>query len=150
MFRVKKHQAQRSLKYFHSKHILFTAEDLINQGIDFIQNTNPQQYFPSYIKADIIQDLKKRHSVLVEPTGVNLSKGSLISNNLEDQKARSFFDILIHLPFAPLYMHKLQLKLSIDKQYYKEERIEMLKEYQDEIEKEKQGVSERIKALEAS
>jgi hypothetical protein len=32
----------------------------------------------------------------------------------------------------------------------KEERISMLKEYQDEIDKEKQGVSERIKELEAS
>ena len=32
----------------------------------------------------------------------------------------------------------------------KEERIEMLKEYQDELEKERQGVTERIKELEAS
>jgi hypothetical protein len=32
----------------------------------------------------------------------------------------------------------------------KEERIELLKEYQDELDKEKQGVSERIKALESS
>jgi hypothetical protein len=32
----------------------------------------------------------------------------------------------------------------------KEERIALLKEYQDELDKEKQGVSERIKALEAS
>jgi hypothetical protein len=31
-----------------------------------------------------------------------------------------------------------------------EERIALLKEYQDELDKEKQGVSERIKALEAS
>ncbi|HYY51104.1 MAG TPA: hypothetical protein VE643_09545 [Nitrososphaeraceae archaeon] len=30
----------------------------------------------------------------------------------------------------------------------KEERIEMLKEYQDELDKEKQGVAERIKQLE--
>jgi hypothetical protein len=32
----------------------------------------------------------------------------------------------------------------------KEERIALLKEYQDELDKEKQGVSERIKELEAS
>jgi hypothetical protein len=32
----------------------------------------------------------------------------------------------------------------------KEERIAMLKEYQDQIDKEKQGISERIKELEAS
>jgi hypothetical protein len=34
--------------------------------------------------------------------------------------------------------------------FTKEERIEMLKEYQDELEKEKQGIAERIKELEAS
>jgi hypothetical protein len=32
----------------------------------------------------------------------------------------------------------------------KEERIALLKEYQDELDKEKQGLTERIKALEAS
>src|SRR6188472_497938 len=45
-FPVKKAQAQRSLKHFRAKGILFTAEDLVNQGIDLIQNTSPQQYFP--------------------------------------------------------------------------------------------------------
>ena len=117
-FQVKKSQAQRSLKHFHTKGILFTAEDLVNQGIDLIQNTNPQQYFRVCIKADIIQDLKKRKSVLVEPTGVNLSNNlsniSLILNNknLEYKKAQSFLDVLIRLPFAPLYIHKLRLRLS--------------------------------------
>ena len=121
-FQVKKSQAQRSLKHFHAKSVLFTAEDLVKEGIFLLQNTSPQQYFPVCIKADIIQDLKKRKSVLVEPTGVNLSNISLISNNknLEYQKAQSFLDVLIRLPFAPLYIHKLQLRLSIDKQYYKE------------------------------
>ncbi|MGA9154394.1 MAG: hypothetical protein WCC17_09820 [Candidatus Nitrosopolaris sp.] len=32
----------------------------------------------------------------------------------------------------------------------KEERVALLKEYQDELEKEKQGVTERIKQLEAN
>jgi hypothetical protein len=32
----------------------------------------------------------------------------------------------------------------------KEERIALLKEYQDDLDKEKQGISERIKELEAS
>jgi hypothetical protein len=32
----------------------------------------------------------------------------------------------------------------------KEERIELLKEYQDDLEKEKQGVAQRIRELEAS
>lgn len=33
-FSVKKAQAQRSLKHFHAQGVLFTAQDLINQGID--------------------------------------------------------------------------------------------------------------------
>src|SRR6266516_1986783 len=70
-------QAQRSLKHFHAKGVLFAAEDLICQGIDLVHNTSLQQYVPACIKADIIEDLKKRKNVLVEPTGVNLSKDSL-------------------------------------------------------------------------
>jgi hypothetical protein len=134
-FRIKRSQAQRSLKHFHARGVLFTRVDLINHGIDLIQNTNPQQYFPTCIKADILEGLKKRKNVQVQPTGVSLSKGSLnphssssssyssrhsLSDNLEHQKAQSFLDVLAHLPFAPLYIHKLQLMLSIDKQYYKE------------------------------
>lgn len=117
-FAVKKSQSQRSLKHFHAKEILFTAEDLISQGIDLVRNKNPQQYFPTCIKADIIQDIKKRKNVLVQPTGVNLSKGTLIYNKLEYQRARSFLDVLVLLPFAPLYIHKLQLITFVNKQYY--------------------------------
>ena len=73
-FLIKKPQAQRSLKHFHAKGILFTAEDLINHGICPIKNTSPQQYYPACIKADIIQDLEKRKNVLVEATGVGFSK----------------------------------------------------------------------------
>ena len=36
-FSVKKSQAQRSFKYFHSTGVLFTAQDLIRQGIDLLQ-----------------------------------------------------------------------------------------------------------------
>ena len=50
-FSVKKSQAQRSFKYFHSTGILFTAQDLIRQGIDLLQNKNPQEYYPTCIKA---------------------------------------------------------------------------------------------------
>ena len=129
-FRIKRPQAQRSLKHFHARCILFTAQDLISQGIDLIQNTNPQQYFPTCIKADIMEGFKKRKNVPVEPTGVNLPQGSLnpltsspkhpLSNNLEFQKAQSFLDVLTQVPFVPPYIHKLQLTLSINKQYYKE------------------------------
>ena len=106
-FRVKKRQAQRSLKHFHTKDILFTAQSLISEGIHLIQNTNPQQYFPSCIRAEIIENLNKRNSVLVEPTGVNLIHASLSQfspskrSNMESQKAQSFLDVLLHIPFAP-------------------------------------------------
>ena len=129
-FYVKKRKAQRSLKYFYFKGILFTAKSLISQGIHLIQNTSPQQYFPACIKAEIIENFKKRkNSVLVQPTGVNLYNASLNQrssskrarlSSLENQKAQSFLDVLLHIPFAPLYIHKLQLMLHIDKQYYQE------------------------------
>jgi hypothetical protein len=128
-FCVTKPRAQRCLKYFRTEDILFTAQYLIDQGIHLIQNTSPQQYFPSCIRAEIIENLNKRNNVLVQPTGVNLLKGSLnqsssskrnISSSLENQKAQSFLDVLMQIPYARLYIHKLQLMLYIDKQYYQE------------------------------
>jgi hypothetical protein len=41
-----------------------------------------------------------------------------LSNALEAQKAQNFLDILVRLPSAPRYIHKLQLMLSIKKEYY--------------------------------
>jgi hypothetical protein len=133
-FSLRKAKVQRSLKHFHRNGTLFTARDLDCQGISF-QNTNPQQYFPSSIKADIIEDLKRRSAnVQVQPTGSNLlgsnligstltgpnlsNRGNALSDVFEHQKAQSFFDVLIHLPFTPLHIHKLQLSLLIDKEYY--------------------------------
>ena len=120
-FSLRKNQAQRSLKHFRDDcELLFTAGDLNSQEIYLIENTNPQQYFPSCIKADIIEDLKKRSkNVQVHPTVYNSSiNGNALSNVLESQKARSFLDVLIQLPFAQLHIHRLQLTLSIDKEYY--------------------------------
>ena len=108
--------------------VLFTAGDLTSKGIILLQNTNPQQYFPACIKADILEDLKKRtRNVHVEPTVSNLSNpnpsnlincSNAISNTLGCQKAQSFLDVLIQLPFTQLHIHRLQLMLSIDKEYY--------------------------------
>ena len=58
-FSVKKSKAQRSFKYFHSIGILFTAQDLIRQGIDLLQNKNPQDYYATCIKGEIIENLKE-------------------------------------------------------------------------------------------
>ncbi len=68
-FSVNKDKAQRKLKYFDERHVLFTANDLILEGITVLKNTSPQQYFPTCIKAKIVEDLVKRESVLVDPTG---------------------------------------------------------------------------------
>ncbi|HEY7080845.1 MAG TPA: hypothetical protein VH500_14170 [Nitrososphaeraceae archaeon] len=142
-FTVRKNQAQRSLKHFHYNRVLFTAGDFNSQGIFLIENTNPQQYFPSCIKADILEDLKKRsRNVRVEPTVCNLSNTSpctySLSNSLEQQKAQGFMDVLIQLPFEPLHVHKLQLMLSMKKEYYKTlekkpERINLAKRYEEII-----------------
>jgi len=127
-FSVKKSQAQRTLKHFHRRRVLFTAQDLICKGINLIPNKNQQDYFPTSIKSDIIENLKKR-SAPVMPTGVNPSRTGLTtcptgseypSNTLESDKAQSFLDVLIQLPFAPPYIHKLHLMLSIDRAYYQE------------------------------
>jgi hypothetical protein len=112
-FSLRKPQAQRSIKHLHTRQVIFTAGDLNSQGIFLIENTNPQQYFPACLKADIVENLKKRtNNVLVEPTGSNLigstltgsnlsNHGNALSNALGYQKAQSFLDVLIYLPFAP-------------------------------------------------
>jgi hypothetical protein len=76
-FSIKKGQAQRSLKHFHSVDVLFTAQDLISKDIHLLQNKNPQEYFAACMKAEILESLKKRKSVPVQPTGVNLPKDSI-------------------------------------------------------------------------
>lgn len=113
----KKSSTQRMLKFSHDKNILFTGNDLMSEGIQLLANTNPQQYFPRSIKADIVENLRKRKNVQVNPTGVTPSKHPL-SNGLEAQKAQNFLDILVRLSFALRYIHKLQLMLSIKKEYY--------------------------------
>jgi hypothetical protein len=99
LFAVKKSQAQRSLKHLHRRRILFTARDLIRQGINLIPNKSPQAYFPTCIKSDILENLEKR-SAPVNPTGINSSKPGL-SNTTEFDKANSFLQVLMLLPSAP-------------------------------------------------
>jgi hypothetical protein len=128
-FSVKKKQAQLCLKNFRRKGVLFTARHLIDQGIDLISSTKPQQYFSMQDKPCILENLKGKKNIPVEPTGVNLSTAnhlsqlnSLLSNAVKSQteKAQSFLDVLQFLPFTPPCIHKLQLLLHINKEYYKE------------------------------
>jgi hypothetical protein len=57
-YSVKKSKAQRSLKYFHSRDVLFTAQDLVREGIHLLQNKNPQEYFAACMKAEILESQK--------------------------------------------------------------------------------------------
>jgi len=67
------------LKFSHGKNILFTGNDLMSEGIDLLSNRNPQQYFSTSIKANIIENLSKRKNVLVNPTGARHYSSSLFS-----------------------------------------------------------------------
>ena len=42
-FSVNKAKAQRTLKYFHEGNVLFTANDLIIEGISILQNKTPHK-----------------------------------------------------------------------------------------------------------
>jgi hypothetical protein len=113
---VTKAKAQRKLKYFHNSNVLFSAKDLILEDITLLPNTSPQQYFPTRIKADIIEDLSKRKNVPVKPTEVTPSKAPL--STLEEHKAQNLLDTLLSLGKCPLYIHKLQLQVSLEPTYY--------------------------------
>ena len=57
-----KKKAQRKLKELHSKRLLFTAQDLRNQGLELpstFGNRKPQRYFATSIKSNIIEQIKK-------------------------------------------------------------------------------------------
>jgi hypothetical protein len=119
---VKKSKAQRSLKYFHSTGVLFTANDLIREGIHLLQNKNPQEYFAACMKAEILENLKKRKSVPVQVSGVNLPKYSIypLSNAIEHQNADTFLEVLVALAYAPPYIHKLLLMFHLNPEFYNE------------------------------
>ena len=87
------------------------------------ERTNPQQYFPSCIKATIIENEKENR--LIDPTGVTYSnKGHSstypLHNAIENQIVQSFLLQLSLLPFQPLNMHNIHLWTIIDKSHYEE------------------------------
>jgi hypothetical protein len=119
---VTKSEAQRKLKYFHDRKDLFTAKDLILEGINSLRNKSPQQFFPTCIKAEIIEGLNKRKNVRVRPTGVNQSSSPISALNTSDQLVLQTLEghLLALLPTAPSYIHNIHLKLSITPQCYLE------------------------------
>jgi hypothetical protein len=92
------------------------------QGILFtLDRKSPQQYYPTRYKAKIIEHLKKQNSP-INPTGVKLYS----SPYLEKLRVRSVMELLSLLENQPIYIHKLQLKLLIDKTYYDEINIQQI------------------------
>ena len=118
-FSVNKVKAQRTLKHFHQRKVLFTANDLILEGITVLQNKSPQQYFPTCIKAKIVEDLVKRNNVPVDPTGVDLlvppssKSASHPSNDLDIVQTLEGY-VLPLLPQAPIFLHNFHFKIGID------------------------------------
>jgi hypothetical protein len=119
-FGCNKRKSQRVLK--RSCMIWFDKDGNKHRPILFrsLKRTNPQTFFPTSMRADVIEYFKKRENELIIATGVNHSKSDPISNAVGYQKAQHFLDVLTQLPFAPLHMHRLVLKISIDKTYYHE------------------------------
>ena len=86
------------------------------------ERTIPQQFFPSCIKATIIENKRNR---LIDPTGVTYSnKGHSstypLHNAIENQIVQSFLLQLSLLPFQPLHMHNIHLWTIINKSHYEE------------------------------
>ena len=120
-FYVNKAKAQRTLKHFHDRKVLFTANDLILEGITVLKNTSPQQYFPTCIKAVIIEGFSKRESVLVDPTGVDLlapppssskSTSSPFEVDIVNQTLEGY--VLPLLPQVPIFLHNFHFKIRFD------------------------------------
>jgi hypothetical protein len=102
-FRCSKTNAQRILKDCCEQRILFRSP----------KRTKPQRYYPSVLKADILEKLKQRGNVPIQLTEVLSSKAPL-----EEQKAQNLYDIFYSFGRCPLYIDKLQLQLSLESRYY--------------------------------
>ena len=115
-FRRSKSRAQRILKDCCQHRI--GKDGTVHSPILFRSpnRTSPQRYYPSILRADILEKLKQRGNVpihLTEPISSNAP-----FSTLEEQRAQNLLDILFSLGHSPLYIHKLQLQLSLDSGYY--------------------------------
>jgi hypothetical protein len=82
------------------------------------KRTSPQRYYPSVLKADIFEKLKQRGNVPIELTEVTSSNRPLSNLVVQQLKAQNLLDILHLFGSSPLYIHKLQLQLSLGSGYY--------------------------------
>jgi hypothetical protein len=81
------------------------------------KRTNPQRFYPSVLRADILEKLKQRGNVpieVTEPTSFFYSSSPSSKaplSTIEEQKAQNLYDIFNSFDRYPLYIHKLQLQL---------------------------------------
>ena len=121
-FQCKQTKAQKKLKLLCNESSNKNGER-VKPKLFTINRTKPQQYFPSCIKATIIENKIKR---LIDPTGVSYTnKGHSSShyplhNVNENQIVQSFLTQLSLLPWQPLNMHNIRLWTVIDKSHYEE------------------------------
>jgi hypothetical protein len=133
-FSCSKNKAQRILKDCCKQRILFRSP----------KRTSPERYYPSVLKADILEKLKQKGTVPIDLTEVTSYKtlfsqvtsskalpsevissdansktpSNTILSNLEEHKAQNLLDILSSFGRSPLYIHKLQLQLTLEPMYY--------------------------------
>ena len=88
------------------------------------KRTIPQQFFPYSKRAIIIENWKKNKYRPLDPTGVSLFQHPYF----EKLKARYVYELLSLLQNEPISIHKIHLKLFIDKNYYDEINIEQITE----------------------
>ena len=106
-FKCSKDKAQRKLKNACIENVRDGKKSSVLFRLDD-ERTIPQQFFPSSIKATIIENKRNR---LIGTTGVSLYQ----NHNFEKLKARYISELLSLLQNQPLSIHKVHLKLSIDR-----------------------------------
>ena len=122
-FQCKKTKAQKKLKLLCNQSSNKNGER-VKPKLFTINRTKPQQYFPSCLRAIIIENKRKIQNSPINPTGVSLFQHPY----LEKLKARYVSELLSMLQNEPICIHKPSLKLNIDKNYYDEINIERITE----------------------
>jgi hypothetical protein len=108
----------QDMKYHKRKGTIFT-----------LQSLRPQQYYPTAIKSNIIENLTK--STQIDPTGVPSSTSPSISkfplsNCMEPVVLQTLEGyVLPLLPKAPLFIHNMHFKTKIARECYEELNLPM-------------------------
>lgn len=119
-FSIHKEKAQRRFKNAIKEKV--TKQEKRQEPLLFtLDRKNPQQYYPTKIKADIIEK-RKNQKRPVDTTGISLFQSSYI----EKLRARSVAELLSLLQSQSISIHKIHLKLVIDKRYYDEININQI------------------------